>query len=116
MYKYVDKSQYTHMYLKCVLFSIVYVIKILNSSTDDVFMYYTTLVTDVLQIGKLLYYDEYFILMVELRHPVVKNLLYNNTNNRNMSFEHGLKLFCTIFMSQDILCPHICTENDLRRL
>ncbi len=42
------------MYLKCVLFSIVYVIKILNSSTDDVFMYYTTLVTDVLQIGKLL--------------------------------------------------------------
>ncbi|RXN18763.1 complement C4-like protein [Labeo rohita] len=30
----------------------VYVIKILNSSTDDVFMYYTTLITDVLQIGK----------------------------------------------------------------
>ncbi len=97
MYKYVDKSQYTHMYLKCVLFSIVYVIKILNSSTDDVFMYYTTLVTDVLQIGKLLYYDEYFILMVELRHPVVKNLLYN-TNNRNMSFEHGLKLLESFFL------------------
>lgn len=31
----------------------VYVIKIINSSTDDVFMYYTTLVTDVLQIGVL---------------------------------------------------------------
>lgn len=73
------------MYLKCVLFSIVYVIKILNSSTDDVFMYYTTLVTDVLQIGKFLYcYVKYFILMVELHHPVVKNLLYNNINDRNV--------------------------------
>ncbi|XP_073674564.1 complement C4-B [Garra rufa] len=30
----------------------VYVIKVVNSSTDDVFMYYTTLITDVLQIGK----------------------------------------------------------------
>ncbi|XP_016428773.1 LOW QUALITY PROTEIN: complement C4-like [Sinocyclocheilus rhinocerous] len=30
-----------------------YVIKILNSSTDDVFMYYTTLITDVLQTGLL---------------------------------------------------------------
>ncbi|XP_052472271.1 complement C4 [Carassius gibelio] len=29
----------------------VYVIKVLNSSTDDVFMYYTTLITDVLQTG-----------------------------------------------------------------
>lgn len=73
------------MYLKCVLFSIVYVIKILNSSTDDVFMYYTTLVTDVLQIGKLLNcYGEYLILMVELRHPVVRNFLYNNINKINV--------------------------------
>ncbi|KAK2880874.1 hypothetical protein Q8A67_018142 [Cirrhinus molitorella] len=30
----------------------VYVIKVLNSSTDDVFMYYTTLITDVFQTGK----------------------------------------------------------------
>uniref|UniRef100_A0A672Q448 Complement C4-like n=1 Tax=Sinocyclocheilus grahami TaxID=75366 RepID=A0A672Q448_SINGR len=30
-----------------------YVMKILNSSTDDVFMYYTTLITDVLQTGLL---------------------------------------------------------------
>lgn len=29
----------------------VYVIKIINSSRDEVFMYYTTLITDVLQIG-----------------------------------------------------------------
>uniref|UniRef100_A0A673IY24 Complement C4-like n=1 Tax=Sinocyclocheilus rhinocerous TaxID=307959 RepID=A0A673IY24_9TELE len=32
-----------------------YVIKILNSSTDDVFMYYTTLITDVLQTGELVF-------------------------------------------------------------
>lgn len=103
------------MYLKCVLFSIVYVIKILNSSTDDVFMYYTTLVTDVLQIGKLLNcYGEYLILMVVLHHPVVRNFLYNNINKINMSFDHIMKLFCTIFMSQDLLRPR--TENDLRGL
>uniref|UniRef100_A0A672Q478 Complement C4-like n=1 Tax=Sinocyclocheilus grahami TaxID=75366 RepID=A0A672Q478_SINGR len=32
-----------------------YVMKILNSSTDDVFMYYTTLITDVLQTGDFRY-------------------------------------------------------------